>query len=144
MIKMNQPSADIFYRIPFADTDQMGVVYYANFLIYFEMARAELMRSLGLPYSKFEELGFGLPVLEAHCFYHKPAKFEDFITITATVLELKGVRLKVGCTVKRGEELLADGYTLHAVIGKDGRPIRPPVELLNAISGNSCEKDAGQ
>ena len=94
-------AASIDYRVPYADTDQMTFVYYANYLIYFEMAREELMRAIGLPYSKLEELGCALPVLEAVCHYKKPAKFEDILTITATLAEMKGVRVKIACTVIR-------------------------------------------
>ena len=96
-------SASIEYQVPFADTDQMGVVYYANYLIYFEMARAELMRSISFSYTEMEKTGYGLPVLEAVCRYHTPAHFEDKLVITATLTEIKGVRLRVDCTVKRGD-----------------------------------------
>jgi acyl-CoA thioester hydrolase len=97
------------------------------------MAREELMRAIGLPYSRLEELGCALPVLEAVCHYKKPAKFEDILTITATLAEMKGVRVKIACTVKRGEELLAEGWTVHAFMNRDGRPQKPPQVFLDAI-----------
>ena len=126
-------SASLDYRVPYADTDQMTFVYYANYLIYFEMAREELMRAIGLPYSRLEELGCALPVLEAVRHYKKPARFEDILTITASLAEMKGVRVKIACTVKRGEELLAEGWTVHAFMNRDGRPQKPPQVFLDAI-----------
>ena len=127
-------SASLDYRVPYADTDQMTFVYYANYLIYFEMAREELMRAIGLPYSRLEELGCALPVLEAVCRYKRPAKFEDILTITASLAEMKGVRVKIACTVKRGSELLAEGWTVHAFMNRDGRPQKPPQVFLDAIN----------
>ena len=127
-------SASLDYRVPYADTDQMTFVYYANYLIYFEMAREELMRAIGLPYSRLEELGCALPVLEAVCRYKRPAKFEDILTITASLAEMKGVRVKIACTVKRGEELLAEGWTVHAFMNRDGRPQKPPQVFLDTIN----------
>ena len=127
-------AASIDYRVPYADTDQMSFVYYANYLIYFEMAREELMRVIGLPYSKLEELGCALPVLEAVCHYKKPARFEDVLTVTAYLAELKGVRVKIACTVKRGDELLAEGWTVHAFMNRDGRPQKPPRVFMDALN----------
>ena len=126
-------AASIDYRVPYADTDQMSFVYYANYLIYFEMAREELMRAIGLPYGKLEELCCALPVLEAVCHYKKPAKFEDILTVTASLAELKGVRVKIACTVTRGGELLAEGWTVHAFMNRDGRPQKPPQVFMDAI-----------
>ncbi len=129
-------SASIEYRVPFADTDQMGVVYYANYLIYFEMAREELLRSIGFSYTEMENSGIAMPVLEAVCQYKAPAKFEDKICITATLTEIKGVRLRLDCTVKCGDRLLAEGYTRHACINKNtGRPAAPPEKLIQLIGG---------
>jgi len=134
-------SASIEYRIPFADTDQMGVVYYANYFVYFEMARAELLRAISFSYSEMEHAGYGLPVLEAVCHYKAPARFEDRITITARLAEIKGVRLRVACTVTCGGRLLAEGYTWHACMSsKTGRPVRPPAKILNLLEEGGTSK----
>jgi len=134
-------SASIEYQVPFADTDQMGVVYYANYLVFFEMARAELMRSISFSYTQMEKTGFGLPVLEAVCRYHSPAHFEDKLVITATLTEIKGVRLRVDCTVKRGDTLLAEGYTWHACLNsKTGRPSRVPGEISDLFTMGEGKK----
>ena len=123
------------YRVPYADTDQMGFVYYGNYLTYFERARNELMRANGFTYKELEALGVGLPVIEANAKYHRPAKYDDELTICATLEEIGGVRLKVACQVKRGDELLTEGWTRHCFIDlKTGRPVRAPEQLLEVFS----------
>ncbi len=125
-----QTEASMAYRVPYADTDQMGVVYYANYLIYFEMCRSELLRSLGYSYTQMEEEGFAMPVLEAVCRYKASAHFEDLLTITATVTEVKKASMQISCTVKNGDKLLAEGYTWHACVSmKTGRPVALPEKL---------------
>ncbi len=121
----------INYRVPYADTDQMGMVYYANYLTYFERLRNELIRAGGKSYRQWEEEGINLPVIEAHCDYFKPACYDDLLIITGGVAWAKRVRIRIECEVKRGEELLARGYTVHACINREGRPIRVPEEIEN-------------
>jgi acyl-CoA thioester hydrolase len=120
-------------RVIFGDTDQMGVVYYANYLRYFESARAAYWRSLGKSYKDLEEVGVAMPVVEAHCNYRRPARYEDLLVIDVDVSELRGASLRFAYRVMRGEELLADGSTRHAVIGSDGRPKALPALLRDAI-----------
>lgn len=121
------------YRVPYADTDQMRVVYYANYLRYFEMAREEMLRAIGCPYTKLEEEGYALPVCEAYCRYRKSALFEDVLTITSRVTEVQGVRCRIECAITRQNgDLIADGWTIHAFL-KNGRPARPPRFLLDAM-----------
>lgn len=122
------------YRVPYADTDQMGFVYYGNYLTYFERGRNEFMRAWGFTYKELEALGVGLPVVEAHVKYHAPARYDDLLTIKARLAEAKGVRLKVEASVWRGETLLADGWTVHVFIDlKSGRPVRPPAEMASRL-----------
>lgn len=119
------------YRVPYADTDMMGVVYYANYLEYFERCRNELMRALGLAYADMENGGLMLPVVEARVSYRAPARYDDVLEIAGWVEEARGVRAKVRCVVMRGGEVLADGYTVHACIDSaTRRPARLPPELL--------------
>lgn len=125
---MNQIETGISYRVPFADTDQMGVVYYANYLIYFEMCREELLRKIHFSYTEMEKLGYAMPVVEAVCHYKTPAHFEDLLTITAVLDQAKGVRVKIVCQVKRGDTLLAEGWTVHACL-KDGKIARLPEQI---------------
>lgn len=124
----------IEYRVPYADTDQMKVVYYANYLVYFERLRNELLRDTGCTYHQMEEDGLALPVIEAVCHYKASARYDDLLTISGWVSEIKGVRVTIQCEVRRGEELLVSGYTIHACIDiKTGRPCRVPKNLQSIV-----------
>jgi acyl-CoA thioester hydrolase len=120
-------------RVIFGDTDQMGVVYYANYLRYFEAARAAYWRSLGKTYKDIEAWGIALPVVEAHCHYRSAAHYEDLISVDTRVSELRGASLRFAYQIYRGDRLLADGTTRHAVVGLDGRPRAVPAALREAI-----------
>ena len=120
-------------RVIFGDTDQMGVVYYANYLRYFEAARAAYWRSLGKTYKDLEAWGVALPVVEAHCHYRSPAYYEDLVSVETRVSELRGASLRFAYRIFRGDDLLADGTTRHAVVGRDGRPRAVPAALREAI-----------
>lgn len=129
-------STELSYRVPYADTDQMGCVYYANFLVYFERSRNEVLRSLGLTYREMEEDGLMLPVVEAHCHYLQPALYDDLLEIRGWFEPASRTRVKACCEVRRGDTLLAEGYTVHACISRDTRrPVRLP-----AIFGPAPEK----
>ena len=118
------------YRVCYADTDQMGVVYYANYFMLFERARTELLRLNGLSYRQIEEQGFMLPVLDAHAKYHRPARYDDLLDVTARVIEFDGLKLKTACEVKRDGVLLVDGdVTLVFLNAQTGRPSRPPENI---------------
>ena len=118
------------YRVCYADTDQMGVVYYANYFMLFERARTELLRLNGLSYKEIEEQGFMLPVLDAHAKYHRPARYDDLLDVTARVVDFDGLKLKTACEVKRDGVLLVDGdVTLVFLNAKTGRPSRPPENI---------------
>jgi acyl-CoA thioester hydrolase len=118
------------YRVCYADTDQMGVVYYANYFMLFERARTELLRLNGLSYKEIEEQGFMLPVIDAHAKYHRPARYDDLLDVTARVVEFDGLKLKTACEVKRDGVLLVDGdVTLVFLNAKTGRPSRPPENI---------------
>jgi len=123
------------YRVPYADTDQMGVVYYANYLIYFERLRTELLREAGLPYARMEKEGIMLPVTEAVCHYRKPAEYDDLIEISGWVDDVRGARVKIFCEVRRNGELLVSGHTVHACVdASSGRPVRAPGILTDILN----------
>ena len=127
----------IEYRVPYADTDQMGVVYYGNYLTLFERARNELMRACGYTYKECELEGWGLPVTHAECDYRSSARYDDLLEVTAWVRAQKGVRIEIACEVRRkGEEaILVSGYTRHAFIDmKTFRPCPPPDRFLVMIA----------
>ena len=122
------------YRVPYADTDQMGVVYYANYLVLFERARNELMRENGYTYKRCEEEGWMLPVVHAELDYKKPARYDDLLEVTAYVSAQKGVRIEIACEVRRrGEsEILVKGFTRHCFVSTETfRPIPPPEAFAN-------------
>jgi acyl-CoA thioester hydrolase len=119
-------------RVIFGDTDQMGVVYYANYLRFFEGARAEYWRSLGRSYKDLEAAQIAMPVIEAHCNYKRPAYYEDVLAIETAVTEMRGASLRFTYIVHRAGELLAEGFTRHAVIGPTGRP-RPIPDFIRTL-----------
>lgn len=122
------------YRVPYADTDQMAVVYYANYLAYFERVRNEMLRETGLPYTEFEKAGIMLPVIEAHCDYKIPAKYDDLLELQAGFTEIKGCRVRVENKIYCGDTLLATGYTRHAFMSAETRrPIKAPDFVQEAI-----------
>jgi acyl-CoA thioester hydrolase len=123
-------------RVRYAETDQMGVVYYANYFVWFEVARAEVMRALGSTYRSLEEEGVYLPVIDAECHYRRPARYDDEIQIRATGHLLSPVRVVFDYEVfVKGEEApLALGQTVHAATDRDGRPCRLPARVREVFS----------
>ena len=129
-------SHTIEYRVPYGDTDAMGVVYYANYLTMFERARNELMRACGFTYAECEAEGWGLPVTHAECDYKSSAKYDDILEITAYVQAIKGVRIEIACEIRRKTDnaLLAKGFTRHAFVDlKTFRPCQPPKRFLDSV-----------
>ena len=122
------------YRVIYGDTDQMGVVYYATYLRFFEGARNEWIRALGITYRDIEEKGIMLPVYEASVQYLRPAKYDDLLEIRLVVSHTR-VKIRFEYKVHRGDEVLALGHTVHVCVGKDGKPTRAPEWLLKALEG---------
>ena len=127
------------HRILYGDTDQMGVVYYANYLRFFEGARNEWIRALGLAYTEIEARGVMLPVLEAGVRYLRPARYDDVVEIHLTASHTR-VKIRFDYVVKRQVpgapgtgEALCLGHTVHACVGREGRPTRAPEWLLQAL-----------
>jgi acyl-CoA thioester hydrolase len=127
--------AEITYRVPYADTDQMGVVYYANFFVYFERIRNELFRNIDLPYTVLEEHGVMLPVTKATCDYKASALYDDLLTIKASITEMKGCRLTVENEVfNESGQLLVKGGTIHCFVSSDTRrPVKIPDMVVEAV-----------
>jgi len=129
------PSSTTTVRVRYAETDRMGMVYYANYLVWFEVARAELLRSLGWTYREMEESGVLLPVIEAHCEYKRPARYDDEIEIRAEGRAKSPVRLEFAYQVVRqpGGDVLAIGRTVHAAMAPDGRLCRLPERIRTVM-----------
>jgi acyl-CoA thioester hydrolase len=125
------------YQIIFGDTDQMGVVYYANYLRFFEGARASYWRALGRSYKDLEDAQIAMPVIEAHCAYKRPARYEDIIAVDTDITDVRAASLRFVYEVRRGDELLAEGYTRHAVIGPGGKPRALPDFMRELVTKRS-------
>ena len=121
---MIQSQAHVTVR--YAETDMMGIVYHANYLPWFEVARTQLLREQGFPYRQLETDGYRIPVLEVSAKYLRPALYDDTLTITATIREKPLLRIRIDYEVRRGEEWLATGQSAHAFCDLQGRPTRPP------------------
>lgn len=116
-------------RVRYADTDQMGVVYYAKYLEYFEVARTDMLRAFGLPYSEIEERGYILPVASAQIKYYTGAKYDEELDVTASFTPSESPKIEIIYTVTRKSDgiLIADGATtLVFVDRKTNKPTRAP------------------
>ena len=117
-------------RVYYCDTDQMGVVYYANYIKWFEMARTELLRDAGWSYFDCEEQGYFLPVAEASCKYHRSAKYDDQITIATTVDTTSRVKIRFAHTVyNQRDEKLATGAVTLGCLSLKGKVLAAPDKL---------------
>jgi acyl-CoA thioester hydrolase len=112
----------------------MGVVYYANYLVWFEVGRTDLLRSNGGSYREMELEGFSLPVVEVYCEYKLPARYDDELDVRTDGAVISPVRVQFNYEVVRVADnaLLAAGHTVHASLGRDGRPRRLP-ERVRAL-----------
>lgn len=120
--------------VRYAETDMMGVVYHGNYLPWFEVGRTTLLKEMGLSYRVLEEQGFRLPVLEVQVKYFRPAVYDDTVTIITTLHEKPLLRIRLEYEVRRGDELLATGQTVHAFIDREGKPVRPPASAVAVFS----------
>lgn len=127
--------AETQIRVRYAETDQMGYVYYGNYAMYFEVARVEALRSVGFSYKKMEEEGVMMPVLEQTTKYLKPGKYDELLTIKTTINEMPGIRITFEYEVfNESEELITIGKTILTFLKKDThRPSRPPQYLLDLL-----------
>ena len=121
------------YRVIYGDTDQMGVVYYANYLRLFEIGRNEWIRGSGSAYTRFEDEGLFLPVAEAKVRYHRSAKYDDLVSIHCWLAAMKGASLCFEYDLRRGDDVLATGMTRHALVDGEGRPKRWPTALKDLV-----------
>jgi acyl-CoA thioester hydrolase len=117
-------------RVRYAETDQMGVVYYANYLVWFEVGRTEWLRQSGSTYRSLEDDGVSLPVIEAHCEYRQPARYDDELEIRTRAALISPARVRFDYEIARSDDVVAVvGHTVHAPIGRNGRPCRLPARV---------------
>jgi acyl-CoA thioester hydrolase len=126
---------DYRYRVLYADTDQMGITYYANYFKWFEAARTEYFRALGFPYTECEKKGIFLPVAEAHANYLAPSTYDDDITVRTSVVEIGNSTLRFEYQVMNAKTqvLLATGSTVHVFVNKTMKPCRVPAEIKEIV-----------
>lgn len=127
---------EIKTRVRYQETDQMGVVYYANFFVYFEMGRTEFLRHLGLPYSEMEKEQIFFPVAEAYCRFRSPARYDDILIIQTWISELKHATVEFSYKIIREEDqkLVAEGFTKLASLNASRRPTSLPEKLKSLLS----------
>lgn len=127
---------DVTVRVRYAETDQMGVVYHSNYLIWFEVGRVELMRALGFDYKQMEiEDDTYIVVADVHCRYHHPARYDELLTVRTRILEAKNRVLKFGYELFREEDqkLLAAGHTIHIACSRAGQVKQFPDKYKQAF-----------
>jgi acyl-CoA thioester hydrolase len=133
---MAAPSSTSTLRVRYAETDKMGVVYYANYFVWFEVARTDLLRSLGWSYREMEQAGISLPVIEAHCEYLRPARYDDELEIRTEGRMLSPIRMELTYQVRllAATKDAASGRTVHAALDPDGRPCRLPERIREVFA----------
>ncbi len=134
-------------RVRYAETDRMGLLHHANYLVYFEQARVETLRQAGLSYRDLEDQGYLLVLTRVEVRYKRPAHFDDVLTIRVTVKRTTAVRIDHTYQVLRGQELIAEGETTLACVDREGRvQALPPVlqrEKRGSDSPGVSEKGRG-
>jgi acyl-CoA thioester hydrolase len=125
---------EIQIRVRYAETDRMGLLHHANYLVYFEQARIELLRASGVTYKELEDQGFLLVLTRVEVRYKLPAHYDDLLTVRTFIERVTYVRIDHRYEVRRGDELVAEGSSTLACVGRDGRPQALP-ELLRTEKG---------
>ena len=128
-------------RVSYADTDQMGMVYYANYLVYFERGRTEWLREHGLAYRDLESQGIFFPVVECRCKYHSPARYDDVITVSTAVSEVGHASIEFEYKISCNGRLIASGSTKHPLVNRDFRPVRIPREIRQILETTNAQKN---
>ncbi len=140
----NSPYHDAHIRVRYAETDQMGVVYYGNYYTWFEVGRVELCRALGFSYRQMEkEDDSFIVVAESKCRYRRPAKFDDALRVRTHVAELQRRTIRFAYEIYRdpGDELIASGETLHVICDSLGRPKSLPEKYRHFFTPKAEPKD---
>ena len=129
------------FRVRYAETDQMGVVHHAVYFIWFEHFRTEYFIKIGFPYSELEKKGIYFPVIESGCKYISSATYDRMITVKGYFDSPKGVRVRLNYNVEQSGKKIAEGYTLHASLDRNGSPSRIPEKLLAVLDSEANSND---
>lgn len=120
--------------VRYAETDAMGVVHHASYIVWLEAARVEWMNQIGFPYTQVEALGVGFAVIEVGFTYRAAAKFGDTVEIEVWLEELSSRILRFGYRVWKGQTLLGEGFTRHIAQDKSGKAVRVSPQILEALA----------
>jgi acyl-CoA thioester hydrolase len=129
-------SSETTVRVRYAETDQMGYVYYGNYALYYEVGRVESLRQLGLTYKALEGMGIMMPVLENHSRYKAPARYDELLTVKTTIKEMPGIRITFYYEIYNEEKkLVNEGQTQLVFIDmKSNRPCKAPEAMQQVLS----------
>ncbi len=131
-------------RVRYAETDQMGVVYHSNFLVYFEIGRTDYFRQFGFTYRELENDGVFMPVTESYCRYDRSAYYDDELDIVTTLEMMSRLKLRFNYDVLRNSnEKIAEGYTMHVPMNSSGKPCKIPAAYLAAFPVKENARESG-
>jgi len=130
-------------RVRYSETDQMGVVYHANYLPYFEVGRVEWLRNQGISYKSMEENGVALPIVNINISYQKPARYDDLLTVVTKFKNQSSVKIEFECQIsnEKGELLTTAEFILVFVDIHTGKPVMPPANIKTIIDQVKSESD---
>jgi acyl-CoA thioester hydrolase len=134
-----RPASEARVRVRYAETDQMGVVYHSNYLIWFEVGRVEFMRQMGLDYKQMEEEdGCGISVVDVHARYRAPARYDDELVIETRLLAARGAVVRFGYEILRVSDglLLCEGETMHVCVGKNMKKMCLPPKYAERFAAH--------
>jgi acyl-CoA thioester hydrolase len=136
---INMFSHQVTYRVCYADTDQMGYVYYGNYARFYEIARVETLRRIGVSYKVLEDAGIGLPVYENYSKFHAPALYDDLLRIECTLLKMPSARIEFEYKIyNQGDDLLHEGKTTLVFMDLVSKKVvKAPEWLISAIMQHS-------
>jgi acyl-CoA thioester hydrolase len=123
------------FRVRYAETDAMGIVHHADYLVWFEVGRGEYFRALSRDYGQWEHDGYFLPVSEVHARYHAPARYGDLVIVRTWVERVRSRSLTLGYEVRKAdtEQRLVSGWTKHICMDHENRARRLPVDMLRPL-----------
>ena len=121
-------------RVRYQETDAMGVVYHSNYLVWFEVARTELLREIGFSYTKMEESGLYLVVVDASCRYKSPCRYDDLVAVRISLAEVKNTSMVFDYTILVKGKVVALGRTAHVFTDRSSKPARIPAALKDALT----------
>jgi acyl-CoA thioester hydrolase len=130
-------SCPVDIRVRYAETDAMGYLHHAQYFVYFELGRTELLRQNGIRYRDMEERGIFYVVARLECRFRAPARYDDLLTLTTTTERMTPVRVEHGYRLMRDGQLLTEGHSTLVSVGRNGRPMALPDDLHERLTGSS-------